>query len=78
MNYLWKYIEKSAMTVEMKSSLFICMSAIICGLAGALVWLMFVRWILPGTMWLICFTGYPMAIGGIFGGILYLWRHEFS
>ena len=45
---------------------------------GAGLWLLIGRIFLPGTEWLICFMGYPAIFIGFFGGILYLYNHEFA
>ena len=45
---------------------------------GGVAWLLFGRLVLPGTDWLLCFMRYTAIFIGFFGGILYLYNHEFA
>lgn len=78
MNAIWNKINNFEINRNNKNRLFVALLIILCGLAGAVVWLAIGKVFLPEIYWGLCFIGYPAAFGGLFGGILYLYNHEFE
>lgn len=77
MGAIWNIINNFNIKGSAKSKLFIMLMIIICGIAGGIVWAVIGRAFLPEIYWGLCFAGYPAVLGGLFGGILYLYNHEF-
>jgi hypothetical protein len=63
---------------EIKNKLYLGVLIAINIVMGGVAWLLFGRLVLPGTDWLLCFMGYTAIFIGFFGGILYLYNHEFA
>ena len=78
MSKIWSFANDLKVKKYHKITMFIWLTTILYGLTGGLIWLLIGRIFLPGTEWLICFMGYPAIFIGFFGGILYLYNHEFA
>ena len=78
MKRLWNVINKMKIKKEIKNKLCLGVLIVINIVMGGVAWLLFGRLVLPGTDWLLCFMGYPAIFIGFFGGILYLYIHEFA
>lgn len=78
MKKLWKMVNESSMKRKVKNSIYVTILMLLNALAGAVLWLLVGRLILPGIDWLICFVGYPAVFVGFIGGTMYLYNHEFS
>ena len=78
MKRLWNVINKMKIKKEIKNKLCLGVLIVINIVMGGVAWLLFGRLVLPGTDWLLCFMGYPAIFIGFFGGILYLYKHEFA
>ncbi len=77
MNVLWKRIKRWDATKEKKNGLYLSARTLLHALIGALIWFLIGQWFLEHPVWVICFIGYPAVLSGLFGGILYLYQHEF-
>jgi len=62
----------------MKNRLYLGLMILINIVIGGIVWLTVGRLIFPEINWLFCFMGYPAIFIGFFGGVLYLYNHEFA
>jgi hypothetical protein len=78
MKQLWNVVNGLDVRKDSKARVFLWLLAVANILIGAGLWLLIGRIFLPGTEWLICFMGYPAIFIGFFGGILYLYNHEFA
>lgn len=78
MKQLWNVVNGLDVSKDAKARVFLWLLAVANILIGAGLWLLIGRIFLPGTEWLICFMGYPAIFIGFFGGILYLYNHEFA
>ncbi|MGN0702075.1 MAG: hypothetical protein ACI4KL_02725 [Lentihominibacter sp.] len=78
MGAIWNRINNFNINDSVKNRLFIMLMCILYGMAGGVVWLIIGRAFLPEVYWGLCFIGYPVVLGGLFGGILYLYNHEFD
>ena len=78
MKKVWITVNKCNVKCETKNKIFIGLLIVLNALIGGLLWLSLGRWVLPELLWMICFMGYPAVFIGAFGGILYLYNHEFS
>jgi len=78
MRKLWTIINELKIKKMMKNKLYMGLMILINIIIGGLIWLVLGRHILPGVDWLLCFMGYPAIFVGFFGGILYLYNHEFA
>ena len=78
MKQLWNVANGLDVRKDAKARVFLWLLAVANILIGAGLWLLIGRIFLPGTEWLICFMGYPAIFIGFFGGILYLYNHEFA
>lgn len=78
MKRLWNVINEMKVKKVMKNKLYLGAMIFINIVIGAAIWLTLGRMILPGIDWLLCFMGYPAIFAGFFGGILYLYNHEFA
>ena len=78
MGAIWNRINNFNINDTAKNKLFIALVSVLYGIAGGLIWLTVGKVFLPEIYWGLCFIGYPVVLGGIFGGILYLYNHEFN
>ncbi|MGN0347701.1 MAG: hypothetical protein ACI4DU_10515 [Lachnospiraceae bacterium] len=78
MKKLWTFINKQNLSILVKQRTFLAILIVGNLILGGLVWLLLFRTILPEISWLICFMGYPALFLGFFGGMLYLYRHDFT
>lgn len=78
MRKLWNVIDEMKVKNVLKNELFLGALIFINIVIGGAIWLILGRMILPGIDWFLCFMGYPAIFVGFFGGILYLYNHEFA
>ena len=78
MKKIWTFINKQNLSVLVKQRTFLTILIMGNLVLGGLVWLLFFRSMLLGISWLICFMGYPALFIGFFGGMLYLYKHDFE
>ena len=78
MKRLWNVINEMKIKKEIKNKLYLGVLIAINIVMGGVASLLFGRLVLPGTDWLLCFMGYPAIFIGFFGGMLYLYNHEFA
>ncbi len=78
MKKLWNVINQLRAGKSMKNRIYLMLLILINIIIGGAIWLLIGRLLLPGIEWLICFMGYPAVFIGFFGGVLYLYNHEFA
>ena len=78
MKQLWNVINGFDARKDAKTRLFLWLLVVANILIGAGLWIWIGRIFLPGIEWLICFMGYPAMFIGLFGGLIYLYNHEFA
>lgn len=78
MRKIWNGVNERNISKEMKNRLYLVSLVLVNMLPGALVWFTVGRLFLPEIEWFLCFVGYPAVFFGFFGGVLYLYNHEFS
>jgi len=78
MKQLWNVINGFDARKDAKARLFLWLLVFANILIGVILWLLIGRIFLPGIEWLICFMGYPAMFIGLFGGLIYLYNHEFA
>lgn len=78
MKKLWNIINRLETKKSMKNKLYLASLIFVNFVIGGAIWLLIGRLLLPGIDWLICFMGYPGIIIGFFGGVLYLYNHDFD
>ncbi len=77
MKILWNIINTLNTNKITKTELFFGLLIIANIVIGAVTWFLIGRIFLPGIDWLFCFIGYPAISIGLFGGVFYLYNHEF-
>ena len=75
MSLIWRRIDNTDLKDKTKQNLFLILSFALCCLIGAAAWLVMGRVFLPDITALIEFVGYAGMCGGIFGGLIFLYRH---
>ena len=78
MKTVWKMANHMNIGCEAKNRIFVGLLILINCIVGALLWGLIGRLYLPGVEWLLCFIGYPAVFIGFFGGMIYLYNHEFN
>ncbi len=78
MKRLWNVVNGLDSRSDVKTKIFLWIWVLANIGIGAGLWLLFGRLFLPEIKWLFCFMGYPAIFIGFFGGILYLYNHEFA
>ena len=78
MKRLWNVVNGLDSRSDVKTKIFLWIWVLANIGIGAGLWLMFGRLFLPEIEWIFCFMGYPAIFIGFFGGILYLYNHEFA
>ncbi len=78
MKKLWDVVNGLDIKSNVKTTIFLCIWIVVNIGIGAGVWILFGRLFFPEIEWLFCFMGYPAIVIGLFGGILYLYNHEFA
>lgn len=78
MERIWSYIHNKSWNTERKNHLFLFLTTLISSAIGFIIWYALHFFVLNKISWALCFTGYPGFFMGFFGGILYLFRHDFS
>lgn len=78
MKRLWNVVNGLDSRSDVKTKIFLWIWVLANIGIGAGLWLLFGRLFLPEIEWLFCFMGYPAIFIGFFGGILYLYNHEFA
>lgn len=74
---VWDWFEKKEWSRIWKERLFLTCLEVFFGLLGVILWLLLKGWF-PGFDILVCLVGYLGFFAGYVGGMLYLYRHEFS
>lgn len=77
MNMLYKYLKEAPLARSTKNMIFICVCVLVAVFAGALVWTLMGRLLLPEIVWLLCFMGYSGVFLGFVGSVFYLYKHQF-
>ena len=77
MKTIWKLINSLDVKSGTKNLLFLVLSTMGYALLGAVFWLITVSWFLSDKIWFICFSGYSAVFIGYFGGIIYLFEHDY-
>ena len=75
MSLIWRRIDNTELKDKTKQNLFLILSFALCCLIGAAAWLVIGRVFLPDIIALVEFVGYAGLCGGIFGGLIFLYRH---
>lgn len=78
MSKMWNVVNGLDIKSNVKSILFLLLLVVVNLGIGVGLWLLFGRIIFPGIEWLFCFMGYPAIFIGLFGGVIYLYNHEFA
>ena len=78
MKRLWNVVNGLDSRSDVKTKIFLWIWVLANIGIGAGLWLLFGRLFLPEIEWIFCFMGYPAIFIGFFGGILYLYNHEFA
>ncbi|MCR4997965.1 MAG: hypothetical protein K6A61_11785 [Butyrivibrio sp.] len=78
MKKLWNVVNGLAVKSNVKIIVFLWIFVAVNIGIGAGLWLLFGRLFFPEIEWLFCFMGYSAIFIGFFGGILYLYNHEFA
>ena len=78
MKILWNVVNELKIKKEAKNKIYLAILILINIVTGGVVWLTLGRFILPGRDWLLCFMGYSAILVGFFGGLLYLYNHDFA
>ncbi len=78
MKIVWNVVNKMNLKKNVKNNLYLGILILINVVLGSLIWLAIGRMFLPGVAWFACFVGYPAVVVGFFGGVIYLYNHEFS
>ena len=78
MKTLYIFINKSHASKSMKNASFLLLNMILFSAMGYATWFVLHFIALNTISWALCFTGYPGYMFGLFGGIIYLYRREFS
>ena len=68
MGAIWNRINNFNINNSAKNKLFISLVSVLYGIAGGLIWLTVGKVFLPEIYWGLCFIGYPVVLGGVFGG----------
>lgn len=76
MRYIWNYVNALHVKRILKNCIYVICLTVLSAIIGAVAWLIARNLGFSGIDWLLCFVGYPATIG-YFGGILYLYNHEF-
>lgn len=77
MNMLYEYLKELPLARRRKNLIFICVCVAVSVLAGAAIWLLLGRLLLPEVLWLLCFMGYSGVFAGFVGSVFYLYNHQF-
>lgn len=78
MKRMWNIIDSFKVKRETQNRLFIWSQIMFYALAGAVVWVLLGRLVLPGIDWILCFIGYPAIFIGFFDSVLFLYNNEFA
>ncbi len=78
MKMLWKAVNRSNASPDDKFRMYILARTVLFAVLGIILWAAAGKKYLPGAVMLLCFAGYPAMLGGVFGGILYLYNHDFK
>lgn len=78
MSKMWNVVNDLDIKSNVKSIVFLLLLVVVNLGIGVGLWLLFGRIFFPGIEWLFCFMGYPAIFIGLFGGVIYLYNHEFA
>ncbi len=74
MTFIWNRINNTSFEEKTKQTLFLILNVILCSVIGAAAWLVLGHVFLSNIAGLIEFIGYAAFFGGIFGGLIFLYR----
>lgn len=78
MKKLWTIVNSLNIDADHKNTVYLLVLILVNAALGAALWGLAGRLLFPGIELLICFMSYPGIFLGLFGGILYLFKHEFA
>ncbi len=78
MKILWKTVNKINISPDSRTGIYLLARTLIYAAAGILFWLASGKNFMPGMAGVLCFAGYPGMLGGVYGGLIYLYRHGFK
>ncbi|MCR5773419.1 MAG: hypothetical protein K6G87_19530 [Butyrivibrio sp.] len=78
MNIIWNKVNELNTSIYLKNRLYLGVRILVNLIIGAFLWVAIGRFFLQGYMWLFCFMGYPAIFTGFYGGMIYLFNHEFA
>lgn len=78
MRFIWNVVNGIKVMNTLKNKMFLGLLILVNILIGGGLWCLFGRLFFPGIDVLICFMGYPAVFIGFFGGVLYLYSHDFT
>lgn len=78
MKKIWNLVNEMKLEAHYKNRIFLGLLIAACVLAGGILWGIVELIFSIGLFYLIFFTGYPAVCIGLFGGIIYLYDHEFE
>ncbi len=74
MAYIWNKLDNTSLEEKTKQRLFLILNVMLCSVIGAAAWLVLGHLFLSNIAGLIEFIGYAAFFGGIFGGLIFLYR----
>lgn len=77
MKYVWTMVNNLKLKISYKNMLFLTILTLAYAFIGAVVWLLAGKYLFHDEQWLLCFIGYPAVFLGFYGGMLYLYNHDF-
>ncbi len=78
MKKLWNVVNGLDSKNDVKAKIFLWSWVVANMVIGAGLWFLFGRIFLSEIEWLFCFIGFTALFVGFYGGILYLYNHEFA
>lgn len=77
MKYVWTMVNNLKLKISYKNILFLTILTLAYAFIGAAVWLLVGKYLFYDKQWLLCFIGYPAVFLGFYGGMRYLYNHDF-
>lgn len=74
MAYIWNKLDNTSLEEKTKQTLFLILNVMLCSVIGAAAWIVLGHLFLSNIAGLIEFIGYAAFFGGIFGGLIFLYR----
>lgn len=78
MKKLWNIVNGFKVKNTTKNEIYIMICMLSNLLFGGILWGIIGRFIMSGVVDLVCFMGYPAVFIGLYGGLFYLFNHEFA